>query len=214
MANSTFIFGIGFLAQILFSARTLLQWIKSEKAGSVVSPSSYWILSVAGSYLFFVYGWLRDDFAILFGQFISYYIYLWNLGWKGIWQKIWLPVKVILIATPVAASAFVLKDSEAFAARFLFNENVPAALLLFGSAGQVIFTLRFVYQWIYSIRRKESLLPRGFWIISLAGSSIIIAYGIFRHDPVLVLGQSFGFVAYLRNLVIGHRTGNCGGESH
>lgn len=49
----------------------------------------------------------------------------------------------------------------------------------------------------------------GFWAISLFGSGVIIAYGIFRMDPVLILGQSFGFVAYIRNLVIGfkeHRT--------
>ena len=48
-----------------------------------------------------------------------------------------------------------------------------------------------------------SALPLGFWIISLAGSSAIIAYGIFRKDPVLILGQSFGIVAYIRNLMIG-----------
>ena len=50
-----------------------------------------------------------------------------------------------------------------------------------------------------------SALPLGFWIISLAGSSAIIAYGIFRKDPVLILGQSFGIVAYIRNLMIGVR---------
>ena len=48
-------------------------------------------------------------------------------------------------------------------------------------------------------------LPTGFWGISLFGSSVIIAYGIFRLDPVLILGQSFGFVAYIRNLVIGFK---------
>ena len=83
--------------------------------------------------------------------------------------------------------------------------EVPFWLLLFGSAGQIIFTLRFVYQWVYSVRRHQSFLPVGFWIISLIGSGTIIAYGIFRHDPVLILGQSFGFVAYCRNLVIGFK---------
>lgn len=213
MANHALVFGIGFLAQTFFSARTLLQWIKSEKARSVVSPASYWIFSVVGSYLFFVYGWMRDDFAILLGQFISYYIYIWNLGWKGIWKKVWLPVKIVLVATPVVSTVFVLKDSAAFACRFLFNDDVPVSLLLFGSAGQIVFTLRFIYQWVYSIRRKESILPMGFWLISLTGSSLIIAYGIFRHDPVLILGQSFGFVAYLRNLVIWRHAGKGGGKT-
>lgn len=205
MKTAVLIYGIGFLAQIFFSARTILQWIKSEKAKSVVSPSSYWLLSVAGSYLFFIYGWMRDDFAILFGQFISYYIYLWNLKLKGLWQKFILLLKIILILTPLVATFFVLMHNTEFLHRFIFNEDVPPGLLIFGSAGQVIFTFRFVYQWVYSVRRKESVLPAGFWIISLVGSSTIIAYGIFRSDPVLILGQSFGFVAYLRNLVIGFR---------
>ena len=205
MEDSVFIYSIGFIAQIFFSARTILQWIKSEKAREIVSPASYWILSVAGSYLFFIYGWLRDDFAILLGQFISYYIYLWNLKLKGIWHKFILPLKLILVLTPVVASVLVIEENTDFINRFIFNEDIPFALLLFGSAGQIIFTFRFVYQWIYSVRRKESVLPLGFWIISLAGSSVIIAYGIFRSDPVLILGQSFGFVAYTRNLIIGIR---------
>ena len=205
METSWAVYGIGFLAQLLFSARTLVQWIKSEKSRTVQSPSSYWILSVAGSYLFMIYGWLRNDFAILFGQFLSYYIYLWNLGWKGIWQKTVLLLKILLLLTPPAAVFFVLKaDAAAAVARFLPDDQIPLPLMICGVAGQMIFTFRFVYQWIFSSRRKESLLPSGFWIISLLGSAIIIVYGIFRCDPVLILGQSFGLVAYLRNIMIGH----------
>lgn len=214
MRGSVLIYGIGFLAQIFFSARTILQWVKSEKAKTVVSPSSYWLLSVAGSYLFFIYGWLRDDFAILFGQFISYYIYLRNLKWKGLWQKFILPLKLLLVLTPLVATALVFLHNTEFLHRFIFNDKVPPGLLIFGSAGQVIFTFRFIYQWIYSFRRKESVLPAGFWIISLVGSSTIIAYGIFRADPVLILGQSFGFVAYLRNLVIGFRAKRTSGPAN
>ncbi|MBQ3881144.1 MAG: lipid-A-disaccharide synthase N-terminal domain-containing protein, partial [Bacteroidales bacterium] len=52
-----------------------------------------------------------------------------------------------------------------------------------------------------------SSLPLGFWIISIIGSATIIIYGIIRKDPVLILGQSFGFVAYIRNIIIGLRRG-------
>ena len=79
------VYGIGFLAQGFFSARILVQWILSERARKVLSPSVFWILSIAGSYLLCLYGVLRHDFAIVLGQFISYYIYLWNLKAKGIW---------------------------------------------------------------------------------------------------------------------------------
>lgn len=205
MKENFILYSIGFLAQAFFSARIIFQWILSEKAKKVVSPSIFWILSIAGSYLLCIYGWLRDDFAIIMGQFISYYIYLWNLKEKGILKKIPRLLQVILIITPVVAAGFMLHDAQHFVQTFFKNEKLPMWLLIFGSLGQVIFTLRFVYQWFYSYRHKESLLPAGFWIISLVGSSIIVIYGLLRLDPVLALGQSVGFVAYFRNLVIGHK---------
>lgn len=206
MIHQSVIYGIGFLAQIFFSARTLVQWIRSEQSGAVVSPASYWLLSVAGSWLFFVYGWLRDDFAIIFGQFVSYYVYLWNLGWKGIWRNIPVPLKAVLVITPVVASAIVLVGDPSNAVRFFLNEDIPLRLLVFGSAGQILFSLRFVYQWICSVRRNESVLPAGFWIISLTGSAAIVVYGILRLDPVLIAGQVFGLAAYSRNLMIAVRS--------
>lgn len=205
MIENTIVLGIGFLAQALFSARILFQWILSEKAKKVVSPSIFWILSIAGSYLLCLYGWFRHDFSIILGQFISYYIYLWNLNEKGIWRKVPLVFRGLLILTPVVAGGLMLHDAEAFVLNFFHNEKVPLWLLVFGSMGQIIFTLRFVYQWAYSFHYKESLLPAGFWIISLVGSLAIVIYGIIRLDPVLILGQSVGFVAYCRNLIIGRQ---------
>ena len=192
---------IGFLAQIFFSARILLQWILSERAKRVVSPAMFWALSLAGSYLLFIYGWMRDDFAIILGQVIAYYIYIWNLSAKGVWRKIPAPVRYLLL-TPVVAIGFAVSHADTFIHDFFRNEKVPLWLLLFGSAGQILFTLRFVYQYLYSRRRGESILPVGFWIISLTGSAAIVAYGIVRHDPVLILGQSVGFIAYTRNILI------------
>lgn len=202
MENPAFILAVGFLAQGFFSARILVQWILSERARRVLSPSLFWILSLAGAYLLCLYGWLRDDFSIVLGQFISYYIYLWNLNIKGIWEKIPTLLRLVLILTPIAAICFVAGNAEAFTARFLHNEAVPLWLLLFGSAGQVLFTLRFVYQWLYSRREGKSRLPAGFWAISLIGSLTIVTYGLIRLDAVLIVGQSFGIIAYIRNLIL------------
>lgn len=205
MKTSILVYAIGFIAQAFFSARIFVQWIISERAKKVVSPSIFWVLSIIGSYLLCIYGWFRHDFSIILGQFLSYYIYLWNLKEKGIWKKTPLFLKGILLSTPVIAAIFALSDSTSFVDSFLRNEDVPLWLLIFGSMGQIIFTLRFLYQWYYSYRKKESLLPAGFWVISLVGSSFIVAYGIIRSDPVLILGQSGGFIAYCRNLMIGSR---------
>jgi len=196
------IYIVGFLAQLLFSARLLLQWIMSEKAKKVVSPSIFWKLSLLGAYLLFIYGWLRDDFAIILGQLISYYIYIWNLNKKESWQKMPALIRYIFALTPVVAVLFMLKDARGFVEQFFLNENIPLWLLLFGSMGQIIFTLRFVYQWVYSMKKNESLLPLGFWLISLTGSLIIVAYALYRRDPVLILGQSTGLVVYCRNIYL------------
>ena len=199
------VYAIGFLAQAFFSARILIQWILSERAKRVVSPTAYWVCSLAGSYLLFVYGWLRDDFAIILGQMVSYYIYLWNLNAKGIWPRLSAILRTVLLFTPVAALAGIARNAAHFFDTFMQNESVPLWLLLFGSAGQLIFSLRFVYQLYYSARRPESVLPSGFWGLSLLGSSMIVIYGAIRLDPVLILGQSVGFVAYTRNLLIGRK---------
>ena len=203
--NQTLVFAIGFTAQMFFSARILVQWILSEKARKVLSPSIFWILSLAGAYALCLYGWLRHDFSIVLGQVISYYIYIWNLREKGVWHKLYRVVRFLLLSTPIAALIFVLQDVGIVMDKFFRNEDIPLWLLVMGSAGQIIFTIRFIYQWYYSYHRHESVLPAGFWIISLTGSSIIIAYGIIRLDPVLIVGQGFGFVAYIRNLCLGHK---------
>lgn len=196
--------GIGFTAQAFFSARILVQWVLSERARRVLSPAAFWAFSLAGAYLLCLYGWLRDDFAIVLGQFISYYIYLWNLRVKGVWTRVPRVLRLVLLLTPVVAVAFMAGHAGELADRFLHNDAVPLWLLLFGSAGQVLFTLRFIYQWWYSRRRGESRLPAAFWLISLAGSLSIVSYGCLRSDVVLIVGQSFGLVAYIRNLILLH----------
>lgn len=200
--NNSIIYIIGFSAQICFSARLLVQWIMSEKVKHVVSPNIFWVLSLFGSYLLFFYGWFRSDFAIILGQIISYYIYIWNLNIKKSWEKFPKLIRYILFITPGIAVGYMLSRGEVFGEQFFNNGNIPIGLLIFGSFGQIIFTLRFVYQWFYSQKRKASVLPLGFWAISLAGSLIIISYALLRHDPVLILGQSAGLIAYCRNIRI------------
>lgn len=203
MDNQPWYFVIGFIAQGLFSIRVLIQWMMSEKAKKVVSPTVYWQISLFASFLFSIYGWLRGDFAIILGQIFSYYIYIWNLNSKHHWKRLHPIARYIILFTPVVALIYVLYNGDSSSTR-LFG-NIPIGLLLFGSAGQIIFTFRFIYQWWYSRSRDESLLPVGFWVLSLIGSAITIVYGIYRRDPVLIIGQSAGFIAYSRNLWLAKR---------
>lgn len=203
---SILIFCIGLLAQACFSARILIQWFLSEKKHEVISPTLFWVFSLIGSYLMFYYGWLRNDFSIIVGQFISFYIYIGNLRLKGVWRRIPVLLRILLAVTPLLAAIGTLQDSSHFVENFLKNEDIPVWLIVFGTAGQFIFTFRFIYQWIYSSRKQVSALPPTFWVISLVGSCMIVIYGVLRHDPILILGQSFGFLSYIRNLMIGHKS--------
>ncbi|CAI3802251.1 MULTISPECIES: lipid-A-disaccharide synthase N-terminal domain-containing protein [Pseudomonas] len=72
--------------------------------------------------------------------------------------------------------------------------------LIIGFAGQAVFTGRFVLQWLYSEFKRRSVIPVGFWYLSMLGSALLLTYAIYRQDPVFIIGQSFGFLVYLRNL--------------
>jgi len=76
--------------------------------------------------------------------------------------------------------------------------------LCIGFGGQVIFGLRFIVQWIATERKKKSVIPLGFWYLSLAGSIILLAYAIHKADPVFILGFSLNMIIYLRNLYFIH----------
>ena len=69
-----------------------------------------------------------------------------------------------------------------------------------GFVGQVIFGLRFIVQWIATERRRRSVIPVAFWYLSIAGSAILLAYSIYRTDPVFIAGFSLNAIIYLRNL--------------
>ena len=73
-----------------------------------------------------------------------------------------------------------------------------------GFAGQLLFTSRFLVQWIASERRRESVVPVAFWWFSLAGGVTLLSYALWRHDPVFIMGQAMGLVVYARNLTLIH----------
>ncbi|MFN4128760.1 MAG: lipid-A-disaccharide synthase N-terminal domain-containing protein [Paracoccaceae bacterium] len=72
--------------------------------------------------------------------------------------------------------------------------------VMVGLAGQLLFTARFLVQWLASEREKRSVIPIAFWYFSLAGGVVLFTYALWRRDPVFILGQSMGLVIYARNL--------------
>lgn len=200
------IYSIGFLAQILFSFRLITQWITSEKQKQVVTPILFWILSLFASFLLFIYGYLRDDFAIMLGQFLTYYIYIRNLQLQNQWSKLHNLFRRFLPVFPVLIGFYYFNNDVIDTDKLFKNEAIPIWLLMLGIISQVLFTLRFVYQWIYSENKKESTLPFGFWMLSLMGSLMILIYAIIRKDPVLFVGHILGASIYIRNLMLLNKT--------
>jgi lipid-A-disaccharide synthase-like uncharacterized protein len=72
-----------------------------------------------------------------------------------------------------------------------------------GFLGQGLFFSRLLVQWIASERRRASVVPPVFWLLSLSGGLVLLSYGIHRRDPVLVSGQLGGLLVYARNLWLG-----------
>jgi len=201
--SSTWIFAVGFTAQLFFAARMIVQWVKSEKAGKSLSPVIFWQLSILGSLIFLLYGILRHDFAIVLGQTLVYFIYIRNLHLQEKWRPIPYLFRMFILIAPVITLGYLLSNANGSLISLVKNEDIPLSWQIWGSAGQVIFTLRFYIQWIDSESKNESVLTQRFWLISLIGSLMIIIYAILRLDPVLLLGQSSGLIVYLRNLMLG-----------
>ncbi len=75
-----------------------------------------------------------------------------------------------------------------------------ALWLTVGVLGQLMFTARFIVQWWASERAGRSVVPVMFWYFSILGSLIVLAYGIHKLEPVIIIGQLPGTVIYARNL--------------
>jgi lipid-A-disaccharide synthase-like uncharacterized protein len=77
--------------------------------------------------------------------------------------------------------------------------------VLLGYAGQALFTMRFVVQWIATERARKSVIPVAFWFFSIGGGLLLFGYALYIRDPVFILGQGFGVFVYLRNLYFVYR---------
>jgi len=80
--------------------------------------------------------------------------------------------------------------------------QITTLWLIIGFMGQMFFSARFFLQWIHSEIKKRSVIPLGFWYFSLLGGATLLAYAIYREDPVFIVGQGAGLIIYSRNLIL------------
>lgn len=72
--------------------------------------------------------------------------------------------------------------------------------LCIGLLGQTLFFMRFFVQWLASERKRQSVIPTSFWYFSLSGGLVLLAYALWRADPIFIIGQASGIFIYGRNL--------------
>ena len=81
--------------------------------------------------------------------------------------------------------------------------NTPTGELIWLSVGllaQLMFSMRFLVQWVASERARASIVPEVFWYFSFFGGLLLLSYAIYRLDPVFILGQATGLLIYGRNI--------------
>ena len=78
--------------------------------------------------------------------------------------------------------------------------NPEQIMIVVGFAGQGLFAMRFILQWLSSEKQAKSVIPIAFWYFSIGGGAVLLLYAIWRQDPVIICGQGLGLFIYLRNL--------------
>lgn len=193
---------IGFFGQVLFSARFIIQWLATEKHKKSVVPVSFWYFSIAGSVTLLAYALSRRDPVFVLGQSFGVFIYLRNLYFikPEIVKK--LIATIILVFSAFLAYLFSAGYVNPEQIKQLRSNNTTADTIwqAVGFIGQLMFSMRFILQWLASEKHKQSVMPVSFWYFSMFGSITLLSYAIYQQDPVFIAGQSFGMIVYLRNL--------------
>ncbi len=94
--------------------------------------------------------------------------------------------------SPLSVTPYLQKESGTMTA-----EHVWVGV---GLMGQLMFTGRMLIQWLASERKKQSVVPKAYWYFSIGGAVMLLAYAVYRRDPVFILGQMFGLFVYFRNI--------------
>lgn len=103
-------------------------------------------------------------------------------------------------------AAFLAWLHDVFVARF-------DGWAVLGYVAQILFTMRFVVQWIASERAKRSVIPIAFWFFSLGGGVLLFVYAVSQRDPVFIAGQGGGLIVYIRNLALIFKERRAGHEA-
>jgi lipid-A-disaccharide synthase-like uncharacterized protein len=196
---------LGWGGQGLFSSRVLVQWFASERAHRPVAPRIFWALSIAGAVLMGAYSILCGEIVMLPSYVVTSLIYLRNLqiGRDGPGAKRSSPISLVFLGLALAIVPYAvgLLDTQGRA-----WASLP--WLALAIAGQALWIGRFVVQWRHAELHGKSEFPAAFWWLTIAGSTLLLAYSLHRGDHVFIFGFLMSWVAPARNLMLHHKHAN------
>ena len=206
-----FLYPLGYLANFLFMARFLYQWIYSETTSKSSFPLIFWYFSIAGSITLTVHSIIQLQFPLALVQAANFVLYtrIMQLHRKSSSQpksNIYAVIMSLLTMQIITSLTYYLRvtlSGEEFALMNSFNNylNVDIALLsVIGAAGAVLFASRFWLHW-WNLETKQQADPAPlFWYLSLSGSLMALIYFSSIFDWVNIIGYGAGSIPYVRNL--------------
>lgn len=190
---------LGWIGQALFFSRFLVQWLASERAGRSVAPPSFWWLSLGGALLVGTYTLANREPVLAGGYLANAWMYGRSLRLASGAKRQRGPLRRSEIALVVT----ILALSWLAGGREVHVGTTEAPWLLVSVAGQLLWSGRFLVQWVASERAGRAHFPVPFWWLSLAGNSLLLAYALHRMDPLLICAFALGPVVQVRNLMLG-----------
>ncbi len=210
---SYYVFGLA--PALFFGLRFLFQWISSEQKKRSYVGKSFWYLSLCGNCLLAIHYFVQMQYLLLLLQVANGFISWRNLNLLKVrGKKINFQFSLIILFTLLSATSglfFLQAHSLSLPVNLL---EIPLSLIkkdqsdislvwhLFGAFGCVLFASRFWIQWLETERSGVSRLSSNFWIISILGSASAFIYFFYINDFVSCLNYAFGFIPYMRNLML------------
>jgi len=205
----TYLYPIGFVANLLFGGRFLLQWIQSEKKRESTVTHSFWRISFFANLLMCLHGFLQFQYPIYVIQLLNAAIAWRNLNLMG--NKI-RSLRFVLAGMVLSVLAFSLLFFLQGNSAWMRSPTLPwsgahaseASLPwhILGFFGMLLFASRYWLQWWLAEKHRKSFIGSSFWWISCVGAFFSLAYAIRLADPVNILGFSLGLIPYIRNLML------------
>jgi 4-amino-4-deoxy-L-arabinose transferase-like glycosyltransferase/lipid-A-disaccharide synthase-like uncharacterized protein len=187
---------LGWIGQACFFSRSLYQWFESERSRTSAAPKHYWTISLVGSALVSIYAVGRAEWILLAGLLINGIVYARNLALGS--RRRGLP-RVPLALTGVAMGGVLL---AVWAAQLEAPDALPRAWVSLAAVGQLLWSSRFLIQWLQAERTGRPSFGPAFWWVSLLGNLALLAYALRLGDPVFIAGYALGPVPQVRNLIL------------